>query len=389
MKFDPSKALYFPTQKWKEGEYKGAATLQEHQKDLMAPIYLMPPPGSFDHEDGKVLTPDEHIKSFGARIAANWTQRLCFIDAGQIDRPEYAAAAGGEHPLKALFERSLIYNPRSFVAPATALDRTLAYQAAAAKILALHPELPVCIRVTPLDFEGPDARKRIDSLLGTLNVRPDRSVLVLDAAELELSDPAIFSELLANMINALPYLHQWKQLVVALCALPLDLKAPPRQTTRFKRTDWDVYSRLWKKHAAGELLRLPAYSDYGTENASFAPAGKVRPATQLRYTSETEIAIHKGENTKTGGYKGIFPVAVKVVEDVAFKGGNFSAGDLAIENLARRPRGTGNASSWKQYGVSHHQTLILSQLMAMAGKVPAKAAQLDETEQFELIARDD
>lgn len=388
MKIDLSQYRYAPTLKWKEGEYRGVQGMPESEKNEILPIFLMPPAGSFDNEDGKVLSPDEHIKSFGARISAAWPGRLCFIDAGQVDTNDYAAATGGAHPLLALFERARMYAPRAICAPATALDRTLGYQAAVAGILQKYPELPCCVRLRPEDLEGGDINELINTLLASIGVQPERVVLVLDAAELDISDPKIFAELMANMINTLPHLYRWKVLVTALCALPEVVKAPPNKTTKFPRTDWQVFRSLAEMADSGALLRRPIYSDYCTENTTFLPAAPVRPATQLRYTSETEIAIHKGENTKTAGYEGIYPVAVRVMSDGDFAGGNFSAGDLAIETLATRPKSPGNASSWKKHGVIHHLTLVLAQLRQLAGisRVQAKVGDSDvEENQSDLL----
>lgn len=378
--------LYAPTLKWKEGEYKGLGELPTSLKDRILPIFLMPPPGSYDNEEQKILTPDEHIKSFGARLSAHWGGRLCFVDAGQVDNADYKVAAEGAHPLLALFERSKLSQPRGIVAPATALDRSREYQSAASKILKNNPELPLCLRLRPEDLDGSDIVILISDLLNQLDVKPDRVVLVLDASELaDWSDPDGLGELLADLINRLPYLSKWKLLVSAMCSLPADSAPPPRATTRYTRNDWNVYSVLASKALDGSLLRQPIYSDYGTESASFKPGGGVYPATQIRYTSQTEIIVFKGENTKIDGYEGIYPVATRVLNDAAFSGGNFSSGDLEIENLALRPRSTGNASTWKKHGASHHLTLVLYQLSSLMGEAILESTEAEVSEQIDLL----
>jgi hypothetical protein len=375
--------------KWKQGEYRGLQELPDGEKDGLLPIFLMPPPGSFDHEDGKVLSPDEHIKSFGARIAGAWPGRLCFIEAEQVDTLDYEEASDGDHPLITLIERSRLYSPRAVCAPSIGVGRRPEYQSATARVLRKHPELPCCVRLRPEELEGDDVERQVDSLLASIGVPPERIVLALDAAKLDIDDPEIFCKLMVNLINGLPYLHRWKLLIAVFCPLPMEFNAPANETTRFPRVDWDVYKLLMAEKKHGGLLRLPIYSDHGTENPAFLPAAPVRPATQLRYTGEAELSIFKGENTRTAGYEGIYPVAQRVIADKSFAGGNFSAGDLAIETLATRPKGPGNASSWKKYGVIHHLTLVLAQLRELAGlasqredlrqvaDVPAREFELD------------
>lgn len=386
MQIDLGKILYAPTLKWKEGEYKGLSELSPHLKDFVLPIFLMPPQGSYDNEEQRTLAPDEHIKLFGARLSEYWGGRFCFIDAGEIDTPAFEHAARGEHPLKALFERSKLSQPRGILAPATALDRSPEYQAATAKILQDNPGIPVCVRLRPEDLEGVDITILIADLLNVIKVKPERAILVLDASELsDWSDPDGLAELLSDLINRLPYLRKWQSLIVSLCSMPSDFNPPPRETTMFDRGDWRVFQALISKEKEGDLLRRPIYSDYCTENATFKPGGGVFPATQLRYTSETEIAVIKGVNTKVGGYKGIFKVAQTIVSNSSFAGASFSNGDFEIATLAEEPNHTGNASSWKKFSINHHLTFVLYQLSNLLGVTVVAPAKAEEREQLDLL----
>src|SRR3546814_4403446 len=72
---------YAPLLKWKHGERTALAYLDRQAKNRLLPIFLMPPPGSFDHDSGKILTPTEHIKGFGSAFERVWGGRFAFVDA--------------------------------------------------------------------------------------------------------------------------------------------------------------------------------------------------------------------------------------------------------------------------------------------------------------------
>lgn len=387
MTVDLSQYHYAPILKWKAGEYRGLSDVSPVKKRHTAPIFLMPPNGSFDNDEGKVLSPDEHIKSFGSRVASAWSGRLCFLDAGQIDTPEYWSAAGGSHPLLALIERSSLYNLRALCAPATSLSMLSEYQLAVRRIHQKDARLPVCVRVYAEELDDPKLKSSIENLLATINCQPNEVLLVLDAANLSYENPVELAAMLTHGVNSLPFLHKWAALAISLCSLPSKPVTPPNQVTEFARDDWLVYATMREHYLNRDLIRMPIFSDYGTENTDFGPSKPVWPATQLRYSTDKSLFVFKGQNTKVGGYKGIFPVAKRLTKHSCFSGRRFSHGDAQIADLAQRSERPGNASNWKQYGITHHLALVHEQVAKLIGVslVEQDAISSDENQQGNLF----
>lgn len=371
--------VYAPILKWKQGEYQGLSQLPYQIKNRVVPIFDMPPHGSFDHEMQKILTPAEHIKSFGSRLSSVWGGRLCFIDASNIDTQQYRSASDGVHPLIALFERTRLFAPKGICAPATTLSRSCEYQSAVKELAKKDSYVPVCIRVSIADFDDGAIEQKINVVLTLIDIAPERVMLVIDCIGLNLSDTESISKLLAENLNSLPFLHRWKSLALSMCAIPEQLIVKPNSTVILPRTDWVVFKYLCEKYNSRRLLRLPLFSDYGIENSSFPPPAPVMPATQLRYSTLTDIHIFKGENTKTAGYKGIFPVADQLKKSGIFMGEEFSYGDKAIDQLSKAVGKTGNASSWKKFGVAHHITLVAQEASKLLSIAPTITT--PETEQ--------
>lgn len=385
MEIDFNRFEYAPVMKWKQGEYTGLGSLSSHVKDRVVPIFQMPPPGSYDNESKSILSPSENVKAFGSRLAHNWGGRLCFVDAGKMDDSDCISENGGVHPIQALFERTRFHSPKSLAAPVYSFNYSTAYRNSVRDILSKHDYLPLGIRVSLVDMQEGNIKEKLVDTLKDLDVNPRRVVLIADASELELSDEDDFINLISDAINSLPFLYEWKSVLISMCLIEPDKKFNQNSIERIPRTDWSIFRKLHLKSTKGELLRLPIYSEYGTESTLFFKSAPISPATQLRYTTENEIIVCKGENTKTAGYKGIYPVAKQIVDSGSFMGPDFSLGDKAIAGLSEKTTSTGNASSWKKFGVMHHVTLIVSSLNSLLERPEILPERVEQSRQIELL----
>lgn len=385
MEIEFEKFEYAPVMKWKQGEYTGLGSLPPHIKDRVVPIFQMPPPGSYDNESKSILSPSENVKAFGSRLAQNWGGRLCFVDAAQMDDSGFISENGGVHPILALFERTRIHSPKSLAAPIVSFSYSSSYQDSVREILSKHSYLPLGIKVSLVDIQEGNIQEKLVEILRELNVNSERVVLIADASELELSDEDQFVDLLADAINSLPFLYKWKSVFISMCVIEPDKKFKQKSIERIPRTDWSIFTKLYSKSEKGELLRLPVYSEYGTESTLFFKSAPISPATQLRYTIENEIVVCKGENTKTAGYKGIYPVAKQIVDSGFFMGSDFSLGDKEIAGLSEQTHSTGNASSWKRFGVMHHVTLVVGSLNALFKRPVILPEKVESSRQIELL----
>ncbi len=385
MLFNPTDILYAPVLKWKQAEYTALGPLPLNVKMRMLPIFMMPPPGSFDHEAGKVLTPAEHITKFGTALEANWAGRPAFVDALMIDSDTYVLACDGDHPLTALLERSRLSRQKAYCAPTTGLNRSNAYQLAVRQSLDATPALPVCIRIDLASLDEIGFESSLRDLLDTIGISPSRAVLSIDVSDFDMSNVKLFSDMLVDALNHLPALYDWHMLVLSLCGLPADLGVRVNQTKHFPRYDWLVYRTVFDHYHDGKLLRLPTYSDYGIDGATFMPSAPVRPSAQLRYTTPEEIVVAKGQNTKTAGYEAIYPVAKDIASASFFMGDNFSYGDGAMAALATRSSKTGTAATWKKIGFNHHYALVDLELCELFGQPPGEDKSTTVERQAELF----
>lgn len=365
---------YAPALKWKQGELRGLANVSRDRKSEILPLVSVPPPGSFDNEEGKVLTPSEQVKSFAPRMSAAWAGRFCFLDTRHIDNPDFTSATGGEHPLLALISRSRLAPSPAICAPMTSIEYDKKYQNAVQRFHSRDPRLPICIRVPAEFLDDPTTSAHIEKLLDSIGCQPQNVALVIDASELDYQNPGAIADALVAGINAFPHLYKWRLLVLTLCSLPSKVIAKPNETTEFQRLDWSTFLQVSDRFRKGELLRLPIYSDHGTESAAMPIPKPVRPATQLRYTASEKLYIFKGKNTKEVGYRGIFPVARRLVRHPDFFGRDFSYGDARIADLAEIGDRPGNASVWKEMGFTHHMAVVQTQLDSILGRTPRTRA---------------
>ena len=88
---------YLAIVKWKAGERRALESLWPSRRRWMAPLFEMPPAGDFDHEEQRILSPTEHIKSFGRRLHDSWGHSLAFIDAKAVDDDIHKAGLSA-HP---------------------------------------------------------------------------------------------------------------------------------------------------------------------------------------------------------------------------------------------------------------------------------------------------
>lgn len=372
--------LYMPILKWKMGERRAVASLPPAQHDIVAPLFIIPPVGAFDHEEKRALSPAEHITSFGPRLYDACGKRVVFVDGLHIDDEIYRLERK-THPLTELLERAHLAG--AIACPATSIDRSKEYQEAVARFCKNDKRLPICIRVTPRQLESSTLRDDLQALIVAIDCMPERAVLVLDFAAMQITDAEGFADLVATTINTLPLRDRWLNIVTALTSFPDRPKVRAGECMRVPRVDWEVYKALINKH--DELARFPAFGDYANEYPIFREAVRVSPVAQFRYSTSKEYLIEKGRTTKKpNGYGAIFPVADALTAKEDFAGPDFCEGDRFIYELSKRQRGHSSAPTWRWASTLHHLTLVCRSMRALFGR--SEKAEPAEPEQESLFA---
>lgn len=379
---------YLPIVKWKAGERRALETLWPSRRGSLVPLFEMPPAGDFDHEEQRTLSPTEHIRLFGKRLYDAWGRSLAFVDAKAVDDDTHKAGLSA-HPLTELLERARL--ARALACPATSLTHSSEYQDAVRRFTSRHPHLPIAIRVNPLDdMESESFSENLKKLLRDLSCTPSRVVLVLDFLPLGALKPReveSFIETVTDRIYDVIGLGPWLKVITAFTSFPVKLKMKANTVETFSRTDWAAYRLLLEREPA--LRGVISYGDYAVDCSPFEKSsGPVSPSAQLRFTSDDNYVVVKGEQAKKPiGYSAIRPVAEILSHRTEFTGPTFCDGDAFVARLARDEKAsTGNASTWRWAGTDHHFARVLAETAALAGRVPVveqfPTSQKEQTELF-------
>ncbi|QNA86404.1 hypothetical protein G4G27_22285 [Sphingomonas sp. So64.6b] len=354
-------ALYMPQLKWKSGECKALGTARGAMSGRLLPAFRIPPSGGFDPDEQRVLSPLEHIRSFGARLSANWGKRPVFVDASLVDDDKHAAACR-RHPLTELIERAWLEG--AFAAPIVSLQSSPSYVEAVKRYTSANRDWPICLRLSLSDMERLRSFGELDAVVNTFGASPHNTVLLFDGGALHISDPEPFVHLVAERFAVLAPRNTWARVFWGSTSFPEKPNLKAGVDGRFPRSDWELYRSIVSN--GSEFPSVPMFSDYALEFPSYYKPVKVPPVAHLRYSTETDYWIFKGQSTKKpNGFGAIFPVARRLVSSEYFFGEEYSLGNKFIDSLLLEGAKTGNASTWRWASTDHHISLILKQLSVL------------------------
>jgi hypothetical protein len=354
---------YMPKIPWKKGERDAFKTTRPIVNDLTIPIFIIPPAGDFDHDLGKILAPADHVKLFGKKLYEARGKRPAFIDAVYLDDERHKIDPAN-HPLTALIERALIAGAIAW--PLTSIGRSDDYQEAVAKAHLRH-QMPVAMQLSLADLQSASLNEKLTSLCNQVSCDAGDAVLVIDVGPIFVPDESQFVESLIPILNDLPRIYDWHEVVLSATSLADLQKVKINEEKVVRRREWIIYKKLVERRS--ELYRLPIFSDYGVEYVKDLRPRKVRPSAKLNYTRLDDYYFAKGENVKTAGYAAIFPVAQKIAACSGFMGVNFSMGDASIVEIASRSRGPGIAPTWKWAAFDHHLAMVGLPVAKLLGRV--------------------
>lgn len=88
----------------------------------------------------------------------------------------------------------------------------------------------------------------------------------------------------------------------------------------------------------------------------------MRASASIRYTTEDVWLILKGKNLKDYGYKQFHDVSKSLLTNAVYSGPEFSSGDRYIRDCANRVVSSGNLTTWRRVGTSHHIAYVTQQI---------------------------
>jgi hypothetical protein len=141
----------------------------------------------------------------------------------------------------------------------------------------------------------------------------------------------------------------------------------PGLASTVPRLEWRLWNVLRKRTPA--LSRLPTFGDYAVQSAVAPdPEATFFPgAANIRYTCEDYWAIFRGRQLTRYGYEQFHDLSERLQQQSFYSGPGFSWGDKFILDCAMQVEGTGNNSTWRKVGTSHHLTFVVHQLSSALG----------------------
>ena len=355
---------YIPLLKGKLGELNALQEIGPLERQLMLPLIEIVPPGLDDSDASEI---ERELTKFLDRLASRWpVGQPIILDAGYFpDVP----LAGGQMPMEFVAERA-IRRGLSPIAVARPSDSSEVRRAVANTII--HGANQVCVRIAgeDLDDEIAPFGEVLPSLLAELEVGVMDAHLVLDFGAIAEGTSALAARTARYVMAELPDLDGWASVTVAAGAFPPELGAfPAEQWGEIPRVDHTFWG-LAADRSRQRGLRVPSFGDYGIAHPSMPQGAGFAPAPQLRYTADEHWLVLRGRKGLRRGHAQFYDICARLVAERAeWAGPELSWGDNRILEAARSaPDGadlrvpTGNATTWRTIGTSHHLALIVNRL---------------------------
>ncbi|MGA7218465.1 MAG: hypothetical protein WBX38_09130 [Candidatus Sulfotelmatobacter sp.] len=366
---------YVPILKGKKGELEALAKADNLQQ--FTPVVEVVPIPLTHPEDGSLAyqskTIDQHVKdTANAYKRAMGILPSVFIDGFYIEGED--KLRDGQSAMRGLFSR--LREARIRFVPTIGLDRLEDYIDAVREAVKIDGR-GCCLRLWESDLESLSGFDRqIQTLLGALNVSPDKVNLLVDFKE--KVPPKVTLPLL---INELPWLNDWGTLTFSSSSFPQflgDIKANGIEER--ERSEWMAWVFVREKQNA-EKKRVPTFGDYGINHPTLTDDTDPRMITvapNIRYSDKLRYVIAKGQaqprkkQAKTPEQKAArlllapnvqYPkLASKIKNHPAWKADrNLSWGDKKVDDCSQH-RFVGTLSEWRGIGASHHIALTVQQL---------------------------
>jgi hypothetical protein len=352
---------YVPILQAKAGELSALASLASDVKAAMTPLLEVPPVPWDWENDEPAKTLGEHLDPVAGNLRTSWGTEhpllvdLLFIEDDEID---------GQHPIDFVFERARSHGVLAI--PVTGQRRSAAYQNAVRRIVASDGR-GLCLRLESEDFQADNPGQTIMELLGTLGVQPADVTVLIDLGPISPDQSGTIALATKAMLSALPHMQQWRDLVLAGSSFPPNLSDFAADTVgSVAREEWSVWQAI---RTAARATRVPTFGDYAIAHpdptVSDVDPRLIQMSANIRYTTDASWLIFKGRGVRLQGFAQFHALAREVTKHPAYSGPTFSWGDEFIAQCAQG-RSTGNATTWRKVGTSHHVTFAVRQLARLA-----------------------
>jgi len=354
---------YVPILKGRDGEYGALTCLSAASRERITPLIELPPiPWDFE-EEKPARTIDAHLKKVAEKLGRAWgSGRNLFLDFIWIAEAE--RMADGRHPVEYVFGSARAWGLA--LIPVVGLLRGEDYLFACAREIR-QDQRGVCIWIQREDFvDFSDLNAELERVLTGVRLAPSEADLLLDLRALTPDARRIDARNALSLISKVPNLDRWRTFMLAATSFPENLIGlPPSDCSFIPRLEWE----LWRDVLARRPHRMPTFGDYGISHPepSEVDPRVMRPSASVRYTANGSWLVLKGRNLRDHGYEQFHDVCGDLIGRAEYSGRQFSWGDEYIDDCARRRVGTGNLTTWRKVGTSHHLAFVLRELASTSG----------------------
>ncbi|MCF8078618.1 MAG: beta family protein [Desulfobacterales bacterium] len=352
---------YVPILKAKMGEYSAVTDLHPDVRERITPLFEIPPISWDFINDTPAKTIDQHLRRTPDQLAACWGEgRPVFIDLFQVQNE---SMEDGAHPLTHLFDE---LRASGFSAvPVTGLERSGAYQDAVEEAIE-RDGLGLCLRINTRDLDDEDFQALLSSLLDNFDLDRNQVDLLLDLESIPDEQIGFQTRAVLSYLNDLPGIREWRSLILSATAFPETMADIDKNSIgATTRAEWLIWSMLFG--ARERIERLPAFSDYTIVHPEpFDMDPRIMQlGAKIKYTSDREWIIVKGESIKRGGSEQTHRLCQRLTGLPEYSGRDFSWADQHIDSCANERTGPGNQMTWVRVGVNHHITYVVRQIASL------------------------
>ena len=342
---------YYPTLRFKLGEYAASAKLQDEIQRHMFPRFVIPPLNEKDPELGRLLTLDDDVAYVtGTRIGKYWPLQPAFLDT------RFVAQDLGERGLVRMFEVARSYNS-NLIPIANYFDLNgPVYRELASKT---YPRLGVHV-----PFDEVDANALLEGVIHA-GCEPEACDIFVDFSEADL-EPSRASDVISSVLDLIGGVALWRKIIFLASVFPTKVLVQHGQTVPVPRNDYKSFL------SALNTVSIPqnriGFADYGADCviSGFRVNSGGRAIRHLRYTTPNEYVIVRGKDTGTDE-QSMTDVCRRVIELENFAGLDFSYADYRVFRNAKGLASCGNASMWREWNTAHHITMVVHSLGRLAG----------------------
>lgn len=207
---------------------------------------------------------------------------------------------------------------------------------------------------------------QIERFADALQTQDAQAVLMLDLRAIDEENDDFLEDVAFDFCEAAQG-YPWIALNVVVGAFPQSLsKIGDKSRGELVRLDWNLLSRVAVSFSQREVpLRI---GDYMISHPDFASGGRGTPS--IRYTSDDHWVVYMGDRKNKHDMQQFHGLANLMVRDEAYLNADFSWGDQAIQKVAHSGAGgSGNLTTWRSYGTSHHLIFASRDVAALGEKI--------------------